>query len=899
MAKKVAIGAVLLVGALIIWQTTSEPDSRERRQSAAPPSVVGTTRVRERSEPDRDPTRDGNAAAARPSTPAVVAPAIVGRVYDAETREPFAGAGVLLTPRNGTLPTVTKTGADGLYRFTALDPGEYRVERVFQDEGLPRFNSRDARTITLAEDQIAQGVDFAVSMGLRVSGFVVDGDGNPVPGAEVAAGSPDGQPSVQTATSDENGRFEVVGLGQTRDLTLEAAKVKDGLVSPVFGPEILTPEGLSDVVLTLLPACSVSGRVVDPEGRPLSNVQLSLGVRPQRHLGRGSDVTAEDGSFHIAGLAAGEYEALLLPGEDARRIVYSRAKGPYATFTLEPGQEIEGATLILDAPEAPGIAGRVVDESNDPIADAEIDFLSPAGHAGVSARSDSEGRFGGFGLKDGDYTLRVTHKRYSTVSVEKIRKGSDSVEVVMPPCGILEGRVFDGETDEAVTEFEILYLDDYNRYFVGAEREFAKTRSAEGEFRIDKVHAGPVTVVVRASGYAEARVEVPRVDPRAMVSGLEFALRQGASVSGTVLDPSGNPVAGAAIIPGELPRSESPEVTATARTDASGEFLLADLPADVRVLYAFHVDYATGSAAVTLAPGEQASATILLPSGGTVQGTVFHDGRPWAGQHVRLYAGPARRDVETTTSAAGTYRCENVDLGPASAIAIGAFDYEEPTRRGRWITETITVESGGVVTMDFHFAPGTAAVEGKLTEHGIPVPGANLQLYLGGSSARELRHFRIEQDGSFRFEKVPPGPASLFISIRDGRYRRVEFEIPPNGPLQKNVELAGGLSISGVVTGGSEGDLATFRVAAFKDAAMVDRGASVESLRAAFHQLMAKVKVDAGGRFVVEGLPEGTYTLVATSWDLWAGSEHKTPLRTGSTTARAGQTQPVRLVLGE
>src|SRR5262249_16920289 len=105
------------------------------------------------------------------------------------------------------------------------------------------------------------------------------------------------------------------------------------------------------------------------------------------------------------------------------------------------------------------------------------------------------------------------------------------------------------------------------------------TWSNSGSFVLDRVHAGETTVTVGASGYRDAQQHVlvrPSTEP------LRFVLERAGIVRGRVLDPEGNPVAGASIAEGEGPRSRGDE-TETALSGASGCFEIPVSSDDVRL----------------------------------------------------------------------------------------------------------------------------------------------------------------------------------------------------------------------------------------------------------------------------------------------------------------------------
>ncbi len=165
---------------------------------------------------------------------------IAGRVYDADT-----GAGVAdvdltaFTEDDGPNRSEIRTDASGRYRITGLGDARYYV----MPQRTPGYGSPgwfEQKQVAAKPGQTVDGVDFALSRGVRIAGRVVDNSGRPVEGARVEGITDMGQ-QRRTAVSGGNGAFEVAGLRATTSLQVMARKA--GFASGRLGPMDLPDAG--------------------------------------------------------------------------------------------------------------------------------------------------------------------------------------------------------------------------------------------------------------------------------------------------------------------------------------------------------------------------------------------------------------------------------------------------------------------------------------------------------------------------------------------------------------------------------------------------------------------------------------------------------------------------------
>lgn len=820
--KAAVIGAVIAAAVVFAVWDRVEPDS-------GPPSVpaAGAQANAEPSSPENaDPAPETAAPAPPAAAPAVQAtrlPAVEGRAYRLESGTAVSGLEVLLqAAEEGKGNDIeTTTDAEGRFLFQGVREGVYVLTYRHRD-GLPFPPSADmsekVTTVRVSGPPSLQQVDLPIEMGLRVAGRVVDEEGRPVAEVNVEGRDRNDLRSLEVYTTGEDGAFELYGFKQTQAFTLEADRALD-LVSDLYGPVALGPEGLDGVVLVVRPTCTFAGKVVDTTGAPLPDATVAASVgdplrsgnRMQRLKGNYSGATGSDGSFSIGGLPAGSYNLRVSPGRAGGTAAKVRLPAPpWDRVELKPGEARKDAVLVVEALTAEElvaslrITGRVVDSKGQPVDDVEV--MTYGGDGPLrNAWTRRDGLFELTGLPAGTYKLKAQErvaKHGGIVRLEGIEAGTEGLEIVLPALGAVEGRVVDAGTGEPVAAFEIRHEDDRNRHHT--DKGFQSVQSPDGSFRLTSVEPGPVTVIARAAGYADSSAEGAVVAPGETARGVELRMRRGASVAGVVVNAEGQPVGNAAVVPGELPRHEHPDKVAVTRTAADGTFQLADL-AGVETISAYHPDYAAGSAPVKLAQGRETNVRIVLTGGGVIEGAAYFDGKPWAGQEVRLDAGFSDGKwyfggMGAVTSDEGTFRFEKVRPGNAVLMMFVPLKGEVPGARSRLQVRGVAVPDGKPVRVEFHFNSAETVIEGTVTVAGKPWD-ASVQAFVNilqpvpdepdNRAASEQSTAKVQPDGTYRFEGVMPGPVKMQVWAPwiEGGFQLPEFEVGEGGAARQDIDL--------------------------------------------------------------------------------------------------------------
>jgi hypothetical protein len=222
----------------------------------------------------------------------------------------------------------TKSDHAGRFRLECDGSGEVRI--LASAEGLlfPEWV-----TVPPGEDEIV----LRARVPRHLAGRVIDGDGQPVGGAEVLIR---GDREAKAVTSDD-GRFRADDLVGERFSVCVTAPDESLSVRPREG----VPADTGDLLFLAESALTLAGTVVFEDGRPAAGAVAY--ADPKGHLAEcGSANCAEDGSFEIAGLLPGTWVIEVWDGDDdewtASCEVEVPARGPVRLVLSPSPAEEEG-----------------------------------------------------------------------------------------------------------------------------------------------------------------------------------------------------------------------------------------------------------------------------------------------------------------------------------------------------------------------------------------------------------------------------------------------------------------------------------------------------------------------------------------------------------------------------
>ena len=280
---------------------------------------------------------------------------------------------------------------------------------------------------------------------------------------------------------------------------------------------------------------------------------------------------ASSGSRDEAGVVAGGNREALgqvkRVGLECRQGVRGRLLGP-------SGAGVVGAKLYL----IPGIGGDLVKAMERQRRGV---VTTPIAMTVSNARGDYA-----LGVDDwregGQFDIHILHPDFCDAKVKGLEPQPDDWVDVGTLRMRTGGRVFGLVTDRrggGIVGAEVRVLGNQSLLLGGVapgrERGLIATTDAGGRYRIEHVDPlGIQSLSVTAVGYGKA-------ERRGLAFGqqtdlqVDFELGRGSEITGTVFDPNGKPVDGAAVMVSAL--SQKLNLTRTATTDATGAFKVCDL----------------------------------------------------------------------------------------------------------------------------------------------------------------------------------------------------------------------------------------------------------------------------------------------------------------------------------
>lgn len=316
---------------------------------------------------------------------------VTGRVLDTRGA-PIAGAVLMLarpaTTEQKILPEpVATTDATGHYHVRHLVPQARLGARARGFAASPLFAVGTKRDWPRPFDIVL------VAGGARIEGRVLDAGGDPVADATIqvatkvrprwmpaAGGAPHAMLGSQVRCQPaSDGAFAIDGLepGQVRLLAWSprhARQVVD-LMLVVGETVVVSPQLRSGATLV--------GRILDADGHPIVDAQVSCGRGVSDDAVLPTTRTDSKGAFHLPGLPAGE--------------ILVRARSMGKLDGSEKPRLVDGQTTTLEfsLSAAPHLAGCVLDADGAPARNVVVGARDPATRRPVSGlhRIDGVGRF--------------------------------------------------------------------------------------------------------------------------------------------------------------------------------------------------------------------------------------------------------------------------------------------------------------------------------------------------------------------------------------------------------------------------------------------------------------------------------------------------------------------------
>jgi carboxypeptidase family protein len=181
----------------------------------------------------------------------------------------------------------------------------------------------------------------------------------------------EGQGESYTASTDTEGHFRVEGVVPGRySIFLERTGFvginNRGRKSDVNVVSVQSGQSLEDLLFRMLPTATITGRITDEDGDPMSGVRMfALRKKPGKSMRESvsSNATNDLGEYRLAGLFPGQYTILAMPPPDFRD--YEKASEKSPSTAAENGRSAESPDTRYLSTYYPG--------TNDPAQAAAVE----------------------------------------------------------------------------------------------------------------------------------------------------------------------------------------------------------------------------------------------------------------------------------------------------------------------------------------------------------------------------------------------------------------------------------------------------------------------------------------------------------------------------------------------
>lgn len=522
---------------------------------------------------------------------------ITGTVTASAGGAPIGGVEIRVTATNGRLAGSTRSTTDGRYRVSGLAPGSYYVStsnnQGFRNEVWnnlpcePFCNPLDGTPVVVAGTATVAGIDFALDAAASISGTVRLGT---TPQANVpvelygAVGN-----LVRTTTTNASGAYAFAGLAagrffvRTRDTSGRADALWNGL--PCLGSACNvrngTPIDLAagasqpGVDLVLTSPATISGTVTRlPGSTPMSGVTIQL-LAATGAVAL-STTTNASGNYSFTGLPAGTYRMVTRNTPGLIDVAWPSTPCPSAcnglngsTITLTAGGSATGRNFTLD----PGgsISGSVRQASPvAPIPGVTVQVYNSGGLPVAQVLSNASGNYEVGALPSGNFVVRTQQSLgfadqlfnnlpctgycdllSGTPVPVTSGSGTGLVDFSLTGGLSISGRVRDAATSAGIALARVTAFD------VGGFVAGTAQADASGNYTIAGLRPGAYRLrTANLSGYVNQiwngvactptpcliGTGTPVTLSSGNVTGIDFNLTRGGTISGTATDTFNNPL---------------------------------------------------------------------------------------------------------------------------------------------------------------------------------------------------------------------------------------------------------------------------------------------------------------------------------------------------------------------
>ncbi|MBA2538657.1 MAG: carboxypeptidase regulatory-like domain-containing protein [Deltaproteobacteria bacterium] len=720
----IAIAGALVAGALALWFALRSETSSAHVVNPAQPGAPAAVTTPRRAQIVRDDDRKGTLR-------------LEGQVID-ETGSPAGGATVVIDTRPARVAT---TEDDGTFVFDELLGRSYEL--------VATRGEHAAGPVTTRLSDATGPIVMRLERGATVE-VIVTAAQQPVESAHVELyGAVDRQ-----ATTDANGRVKLTGLpgGPVRISATTAGHARASTWAVISG-------GSQTIQLALERGSSVSGRVLDPDARPVANAVVRYsGVSDWGQTAGENITTGPDGVFRVDALQAGSFRFTAHHANHAPGISEVVTHDGVASRT---GIEIRLA-------RGAAIEGRVVDVAGVAVPWARIRAAEEvAGFAFQRTRETTADASGQFRI-DALPRMRIDIVAATDLATSALMKvdlagGDRSIELALAQNGVIAGVVVrkSGEPVEGAQVYAALEgADDVSSHLLDNNLALA---DSSGAFAFHGLSAGRYQLRAKPPGTQHDAFVLAADETHASVgdTAVRIVVPIGGSIKGKVAFADGRAPTTFAIDLGgwdsSIPVSTRDGTFEVASIPPrSYRFTVRGLGFTERALPAVEIvaNTTVDLGTIIVEPGRSVSGRVVDTAGRPVVGATVSAGPLLWGTGSKTstpaaFGGPPGASLvkDATTDGNGEFTIVGVGRGKCHVVA----DHET---RGRSSPITLPPTTGSTLDLVLVVA-SFGALGGTVTKGGKPA--ANIVVTAQSKTVAETMFSVLSgADGSYRFDKLAP-----------------------------------------------------------------------------------------------------------------------------------------------
>ncbi|WP_418666338.1 leucine-rich repeat protein [Allofournierella sp.] len=643
-------------------------------------------------------------------------------------------------------------------------------------------------------DAESDKVTLTVLRTSTVGGTVTDQSGAAVPGASVTLTDGAGK-EYGPATTGEDGRWSIPGVPDGEYTVTVVFPNGSKVEKP--GVKIPGEGGGADLGGIVKPvSIELSGKVTDYTGAAVPGAEVTV-INGNTHTTYGPAITNEQGQWSIKDVPAGSYTIRVkLPGGETLELeiqVTEEGKvtdregnalndldlqqpAPTISFTTQPvGAQVlsgESHTFSVAATASNGV--EVSYEWHIKATGGADERLEGTGSS-VTVTKTSLGT-----AAEDAYVLWCVAKADHLADCK-----SDEVTLTVLRTSTITGTVKDKDS-APVKDAEVTVKDQ------GGKEYGPATTDQDGKWSIDGVPDGEYTVTVVFPNGSKAEkpdVTVPGTGGGGAVDTGELQKPPAATITGTVTDHEGNPLAGAAV---EMAKEGS--TYKTAATDQSGAWSIGDVPQGSYTLTASvagSADRATGAVAVDEQGTVTGNTALKMPAP-----TIRFTAHP---QNANALSGESHTfSAEAQASNGAAVSCQwyladmdganREDLGTGGSVTVSKTITEAEKQYKVWCEAS--AKGAAPVKSDEATLTVRQPVDlsGTVTDRdGAPVQGA--EVTVTDKSGNEAGKPTTDADGKWTIPGVPAGEYEVTVTFPDGSTATGSVTVNPDGSVSGSTDL--------------------------------------------------------------------------------------------------------------